>query len=60
MAATVSKAASDTVTGVVESASKLGTGLGGSLNPSSPAEVAQGARLSGATLSAQQVLARVS
>ena len=51
--ATVSKAASDAVTGVVESVSKLGTGLGGSLNPSKLAEVAQ-ARLSGATASAQQ------
>ena len=49
----VSKAASDAVTGVVESVSKLGTGLGGSLNPSKLAEVAQ-ARLSGATATAQQ------
>lgn len=52
--ATVSKAATDAMTGVVESVSKLGTGLGGSLlNPSKLAEAAQ-ARLSGATATAQQ------
>ena len=51
--ATVSKAATDAMTGVVESVSKLGAGLGGSLNPSKLAEAAQ-ARLSGATVTAQQ------
>lgn len=51
--ATVSKAASDAVTGVVESVSKIGGGIGSVVSPSKLAAAAQ-ARLQGASKGDQQ------